>query len=411
MLKRVRIVGVGMTGLGRHGLPAVELSRQAVDLALLDAGMSMVDLQGLVAVPSISQPHFMQAHYIGTKLGLLPRRKFVVRTIDTGGAGPISALSTAAQIIRQEWADVVVVVASDAVLSLNSAEFARRADSSVEGSDLPSPCIPNGYDRVAEWHMKAYGLRREQLAMVPVIESHLAAKHPLAMCKQPLTLDDVLSSRRVGNVTNLLECARRTDGGCALIVASERHFKRHFTKALNLCPVIVSSGEASGPIYPPAADRITEELFSCERATEIAYQAAQVGRDDIDFFALYDCFPICLIRALEATRVCPVGGGGELVESVYRDLMRTGRVDTKRWPINTHGGLQCFGAPWEVPAMYNVVEAVAQLTGRAAARQLTPKPRRALVYGNGGIFSASSVAILGDGDYSAGTHHDIAAEE
>eukprot|EP00672_Neobodo_designis_P004201 CAMPEP_0174867324 /NCGR_PEP_ID=MMETSP1114-20130205/63797_1 /TAXON_ID=312471 /ORGANISM="Neobodo designis, Strain CCAP 1951/1" /LENGTH=79 /DNA_ID=CAMNT_0016102513 /DNA_START=1 /DNA_END=240 /DNA_ORIENTATION=- len=79
--------------------------------------------------------------------------------------------------------------------------------------------------------------------------------------------------------------------------------------------------------------------------------------------------------------------------------MRTGTLSPRDFPINTHGGLQCFGAPWEVPAMYNVIEAVQQLKGAANGRQVTPKPRRALVYGNGGIFSASSVAILGDGSY------------
>ena len=67
--------------------------------------------------------------------------------------------------------------------------------------------------------------------------------------------------------------------------------------------------------------------------------------------------------------------------------------DPTFFPINTHGGLLCYGAPWEVPAMYNIIEAVQQLRGTARGRQLE-ECRRALVYGNGGIFSASSVAIL-----------------
>ena len=50
------------------------------------------------------------------------------------------------------------------------------------------------------------------------------------------------------------------------------------------------------------------------------------------------------------------------------------------------------------PAMYNIIEAVTQLRGRAGRRQL-PAVRRALVYGNGGVFSASAVAVLGDGVY------------
>ena len=43
-------------------------------------------------------------------------------------------------------------------------------------------------------------------------------------------------------------------------------------------------------------------------------------------------------------------------------------------------------------------KAVKQINGEAEERQL-PDVRRALVYGNGGIFSHSAVAILGDGRY------------
>lgn len=33
------------------------------------------------------------------------------------------------------------------------------------------------------------------------------------------------------------------------------------------------------------------------------YDAAHLGVSDIDFFGLYDCFPICFIRAVEAVNV------------------------------------------------------------------------------------------------------------
>lgn len=402
--KRVRIVGVGMTPLGRLGKPSETLATEAMTLALHDAGIEEKHVDGLVAVPSLSNPHFMQAHFLATVSGLnRSNKKLIVRTIDTGGAGPISAIATAVNIIRMEWAETVVVVASDSVLSLSSAEFAQRADESVEGSTLPSPRIPHGYDTYAQWHMKRYGVTREQLAMVPVIMSHMASKHPHALCRKPYTLDEVLSSRAIAPVTSILECARRADGAVALVLSSERYFKRTFPKPLNeQCPVVVGVGEASGPLYPPKSPvDITPELFSCERAAKFAYRMAQLGPKDIDFFGLYDCFPICFIRALEAVGVCAAGQGGHYVESIYTKMMQQdGHLSSNDFPINTHGGLQCFGAPWEVPAMYNVVEAIAQLAGAAEERQITPKPKRALVYGNGGIFSASSVAILGDGIYA-----------
>jgi acetyl-CoA acetyltransferase len=408
MVKTVRIVGIGTTKLGRLGRSATELAIAALNDALADAGMTSNELQGFIAVPSLSNPHFMQAHHLATAAGLLPRTHMTVRTIDTGGAGPISAIATANNMIRSEWAETVAIVASDAVLSLDNKEFAQRADNSVAGSNLPSPAIPHGYDAVAQWQMAEYGVTREQLAMVPVIMSHLACRHPDALCRKPFTLEQVMNSPKIAPVTNLLECARRADGAAALIVTSSKHWERKgFAKDIRSCPTVISCGEGSGALYPVRHDPkdptsafdISENMFSCERACNFVYESTQLSVDDIDFFGLYDCFPICFLRALEAVRLCPRGQSGKWIEEKYMLLQKQGSLSPNDFPINTHGGLQCFGAPWEVPAMYNVIEAVRQLRGEAAARQITPRPRKALVYGNGGIFSASSVAILGSGGF------------
>ena len=102
--------------------------------------------------------------------------------------------------------------------------------------------------------------------------------------------------------------------------------------------------------------------------------------------------PICFVRAVEACGLAPAGGGGAWVEAMYARTHIEG-YSPSAFPVNTHGGLLAFGAPWEVPAMYNIIEACEQLAGRAGARQVDGC-RRALVYGNGGIFSHSAVAVL-----------------
>ncbi len=57
--------------------------------------------------------------------------------------------------------------------------------------------------------------------------------------------------------------------------------------------------------------------------------------------------------------------------------------------------------------MYNIIEVCNQLTSQAheGGRQIQGA-RRGLVYGNGGIFSASSVALLGNGKYHANRSRD-----
>ena len=154
--------------------------------------------------------------------------------------------------------------------------------------------------------------------------------------------------------------------------------------------VILGGGEASGPLYPPAV--IDENMFSCEQAARNAYTKCQLEPEDIDWFGLYDCFPICFIRAVEAVGLAGKGKGGLWVEEQYNQMLKD--PSNFKMPVNTHGGLLSFGAPWEVPATYNIIEAVKQLRRTANDRQVEGA-RRALVYGNGGIFSASAVAILG----------------
>jgi acetyl-CoA acetyltransferase len=101
------------------------------------------------------------------------------------------------------------------------------------------------------------------------------------------------------------------------------------------------------------------------------------------------------LPAIAIMQLAPKGKGGEWVEKTYRKhcLNKDGSPKSVAsflsaaegatngiLPINTHGGLLSFGAPWETPAMYNVIESYAQLTGTAGDRQI-PNVRRALVYG------------------------------
>ncbi|KAG5482806.1 hypothetical protein LSCM1_06836 [Leishmania martiniquensis] len=401
-MQRIRLVGVGRTAIGALQRDSTDLARDALKLAFAEANVSAKDIDALIATPSLSSGHFMQAHYLATKFQITTANPaMLLKTIDTGGASPISSVAAALDLFhRMPHLNTAVVVSSDAVHTLSSSEFAKRSNKSIPSPHLAEPYIPHGYDFYAQWQMKRYGLKREQLAMVPVLMSSMSSRHPDAMCKKRYSLEDVLGARPIAPVTNLPECARRADGAVAIVLSREDHYKQHFaTGPLDgRKPYVLGVGEGSGPLYPPAThEEVTLETFSCHRAMRLAYDAAGgLSASDIDFFGLYDCFPICFIRALEATGLCREGEGGQMIEEAYcRALQRGGDVDPSEFPINTHGGLMCFGAPWEVPAMYNVAEAVAQLGGQAGLRQVHPTPRRALVYGNGGVFSASAVAILG----------------
>jgi hypothetical protein len=59
-----------------------------------------------------------------------------------------------------------------------------------------------------------------------------------------------LAAPSVAPVTGILECARRSDGGAALLLASTRFLVAHGLQN-KTCPVVISGAEASGPLFPP----------------------------------------------------------------------------------------------------------------------------------------------------------------
>lgn len=131
-------------------------------------------------------------------------------------------------------------------------------------------------------------MTREQLAMVTVLMSQQASKHPDALTRKPNTLQDILQGKSVASSTSLLECARRADGGAVVLVASDEFVRKH--KLGGRYPIIKGGGETSGPLYPP--ERIVEGLFTCEEAVKQASEQSKIPLDKIDFYGLYDCFPI-----------------------------------------------------------------------------------------------------------------------
>ncbi|CAJ1958860.1 unnamed protein product [Cylindrotheca closterium] len=416
--------------------------RQVLDGALKESNLSVNDLDGFLALPSLAEHHIMEAHFQATSLGLFTRKassdakrlgqpSLLCRTIDTGGGGPVSALLQAQSMIQHEGLNCVAVVAADSVGSMDSRTFLQRVDNIFgDESGIPSPIIPNGYDRYTQYQMQRYGLTRDQLRMVVCLQSFHASRHKESLLYQtalelqpsqqtehmkrdtpkPFTaLDSIQQAPSVAPNISLLECAYRADGAGCIILTSESFLNERLRTSLEMEQVkkkavtILGSGESSGPLVPPAKEQIGGFPFGSDAAMTQAYrQAGSLKATNIDFFALYDCFPICLIRALEATGICSQGDGGNYIEAQYSKLMNAVDSGTEEeliqdptfFPVNTHGGLLCYGAPWEVPAMYNIIEACQQLNENAVGRQIDDC-KRALVYGNGGIFSSSAVAILG----------------
>ena len=209
-----------------------------------------------------------------------------------------------------------------------------------------------------------------------------AADKENAMNKDPLSIEDVLSSRVIAEPLTKYDCSIISDGGAAFIVTTEDKAKELGIE--NDLAYLWGMGQGYSHQYLTSLENLDQIYDAVERSGQKAFNTAGIEPRDVDIAFLYDCFTITVLLELEGLGFVPKGEGGAFALE--------GRMEIgKDLPVNTHGGLLSQA---HLGAMHHVVEATLQLRGDAGARQVED-PEVAVVHGNGGIVSAHSTVVLG----------------
>jgi acetyl-CoA acetyltransferase len=379
---RAAIVGLGETEVGTvPGLSATQMCVKACRLALEDAGLSNRDVDGVITANSWSEPHYYHAEWMAEYLGIKPRHCL---TVATGGGTIISAMHHAVSSIAAGLCRTVLLAAADNWLSAFSR--AKMVELMAANAGHPQFEVPFGsfvpalYALFAQAHMRKYGTRPEQYASVAVTARKHAALHPGAQMREPLTVADVLDSKRVAEPLHLLDCALISDGGAAMVLTDAERALDLKTKPI----YALGFGEAHQHEHVTQAVSLTETAATDSGAQ--AFAMAGVAPDDIDQAMLYDAFTPNVVMFLEDLGFCERGEGGAFVEAGEIDL--GGRL-----PVNTNGGLLSYAHPGNPGTLLLAVEAARQLRGECGARQVL-NARISLVHAEGGIMSSHGSAIL-----------------
>lgn len=379
---RAAIVGLGETEVGKvPGMSATQMCVKASRLALKDAGLTNKDVDGVITANSWSEPHYYHAEWIAEYLGIRPRHCL---TVATGGGTIISAMHHAVSSIAAGLCSTVLLAAADNWLSAFSR--AKMVELMAANAGHPQFEVPFGtfvpalYALFAQAHMGKYGVRAEQYAAVAVTARKHAALHPGAQMREPLTVADVLDSKRVAEPLHLLDCALISDGGAAMVLTSAERANDLRTKPV----YALGFGEAHQHEHISQAESLTETAATDSGAQ--AYEMAGVAADEIDQAMLYDAFTPNVVMFLEDLGFCERGDGGAFVEAGEIEL--GGRL-----PVNTSGGLLSYAHPGNPGALLLAVEAARQVRGECGARQV-PEARISLVHAEGGIMSSHASAIL-----------------
>ena len=368
------IVGTGHAGFGEaHGLTAYDVMAQSALAALGDAGLKLSDVDGLFCtMMEDSMPALMAAEY----LGIQPR--FIDGTM-SGGSSFVNYLTSATMALDAGLCDVALIVYGSNQRTASGRLVTASRPPAYEAPYNPRYPI-SAYAMAAARHMHEYGTTREQLADVAVAARAWAQHNPEAFERGPLTREDVLGARMVGDPLTVRDCCLVTDGGGAIVmVRADR--ARDFPKA----PVYVL-GSAAESSHRQISQMKDFTVTAARASGARAFAAAGVTPADIQAVELYDAFTINTILFLEDLGFCAKGEGGAFVEG---GRIAPGGV----LPVNTNGGgLSCVH-----PGMYGiftVIEAARQIRGDAPGIQLKDIDL-ALAHGNGGVLSSQVTAILG----------------
>jgi acetyl-CoA acetyltransferase len=228
-------------------------------------------------------------------------------------------------------------------------------------------------------YMKTYGTTEEQLAMVAVIQREWAANNPRATFTDPITVEDVLTSRMIAYPFRLLMCCLVTDGGGALILTSADRAWDFPQKPVYL----LGTGES---VETPMVSQM--EDFTSSRAFRVAgpaaFQEAGISHADVDHLMIYDAFAHLPIYGLEDLGFCERGEAATFIWE--RNTAPGGKL-----PLNTNGGGLSYMHSG-MYGMYALQESVRQMRGIAPAQVAGAKI--SVCHGVGGMFAASGTIIM-----------------
>ena len=371
------IVGTGHAGFGEaRGLTAYDVMAQSALAALKDAGLKLSDVDGLFCtMMEDSMPALMAAEYLGI------RPRFIDGTM-TGGSSFVNYLTSATMALDAGLCDVALIVYGSNQRTASGKLVTASRPPAYEAPYNPRYPI-SAYAMAAARHMHEYGTTREQLADVAVAARAWAQHNPEAFERGPLSREDVLGARMVGDPLTVRDCCLVTDGGGAIVmVRADR--AQDFPK-----PPVYVLGSAAESSHRQISQMKDFTVTAARESGRRAFAAAGVSPADIQAVELYDAFTINTILFLEDLGFCAKGEGGAFVEG---GRIAPGGV----LPVNTNGGgLSCVH-----PGMYGiftVIEAARQIRGDAPGVQLD-KVDLALAHGNGGVLSSQVTAILGSHD-------------
>ncbi|WP_156744467.1 thiolase family protein [Mycobacterium sp. E740] len=376
--------GLGISRIGRRtGIPATELTMEAVHAAIVDAGLGPADIDGVVTFGDTPAAEVVAAlggravdqDYGFPTGGVLTPVMSAVLAVSERRARHVLVYRT----VQMLGGTMTQAPASNEPNPLANPPAEPRASGTRRSigpfDDIGELLAAHAYS-AANWlalhctrHMALYGMTKEQLGWLAINSRRNAGLNPLAAYRNPMTMDDYLASRPVSTPFGLFDCDVPVDGSIAFVIS-------HADFAPD-CAHPAVAVEAVGGAYGSGGwfHRADFPKMASSEAADEMWSRTDLTPSDVDVAELYDGFTFLTFAWLEALRFCGDGEAGPFVEGGSR-IALDGAL-----PLNTYGGQLSAG---RMHGYWLLHEACLQLRGQAGDRQLARRPEVAVAAAGGG---------------------------
>jgi acetyl-CoA C-acetyltransferase len=385
MGNRVAVIGAGMTRFVRRAKESPgELTAQAVDMALQDAGLTIDDIDCVclgTAPDAFDGVHMKGEHLIAGAGGT---GKPYLRHYVGGGTGVMSPIHGWMHIASGKF-KTCLVVAEEKMSPCNphpAGAFLTIFDHTTE-QPLELTLI-HIFSLEMNRFMHTFGYTEEQIAEVSVLCKKNALDHPAAQIAQKITVKDVMKSPVLSWPVKRLDISPTSDGACAIVLANEHVARTH----------------CKNPVFIEGVGFRLDTAYWCTRdlafptyvamAAQDAYRMAGITKpeDEIDLWEPYDPFNY---KALHHMNGLLMDRSGRKV----KELLLSGAFErTGSHPMCPSGGALGVGNPIAATGLMKIAELYFQLSGQAGARQIKKAAHRGIAQAWGDLMQVGTVVIM-----------------
>ncbi len=387
-MRSVSIVGIGQSPVGElWEQSAREIAFVSISAAMEEAGIETADalyVGNMLSGSLLGQEHL--ATLVADYCGLYGIEAAKVEAACASGA---AALRMGVMAVASGYHDVVIVAGlekmTDTIGKDTTAGLATAADAEYESLHGVSFVALNAL--IMQRYQYEFEVPLDAFAGFSINAHRNGANNPNAMFQRPIKMDTYLRAPIIASPINIMDSSPVCDGAAAVVLApTERAIEW-------------TAGNHPGSVEILASVSATDTLAVHDRRDPLVLEAARLSSQkacnqagvsihDLDLFELHDAFTIMSALSLEAAGFAERGEGWRLAEEERIGI--GGDV-----PISTMGGLKSRGHPVGATGVYQIVEVVQQLTGRAGANQVKDA-RLGMAQNIGGSGATVVTHILGN---------------